>query len=67
MFRALKYLAGVWSGAMIVSFGAASALLYLMTGQLLVPKRGGARMLPILDVATDLRALSDKVRVRHHD
>ena len=46
MTKTPRYLAGLWLGATISAFGMSLALLYAMTGNVLVPQRKGAQLVP---------------------
>ena len=56
--RAIKYLTGLWVGATLVAYAVAAVQLYLLTGDLLVPHKKGARLVPIGDAARVVHALS---------
>ncbi len=45
MSRSLRFLFGLWVGAIVLASLAAFDVLYLMTGKLLVPGEGGVRLI----------------------
>ena len=63
--RAIKYLTGLWLGATLVAYAVAAVQLYLSTGNLLVPYKKGARLVPIDDAAHLVRALARPEEARH--
>jgi hypothetical protein len=63
MFRGGKYVAGLWLGAVIAAYGVACALLYFLTGEVLVPQKSGARLLSLGEIADGLETLADNVRM----
>jgi hypothetical protein len=63
MFRGGKYVAGLWLGAVIAGYGVACALLYFLTGQVLVPQKNGAKLLPLGEITEGLESLAEQVRM----
>ncbi|MBN1402513.1 MAG: hypothetical protein JXA74_16860 [Anaerolineae bacterium] len=67
MFRGGKYVAGLWLGAVIAAYGVACAMLYFLTGEILVPEKRGARLLSLGEIAGGLETLADKVRMEQDE
>ncbi len=63
MLRACKYVAGIWLGALIAGYGVACGLLFVMTGQILVPQKQGARLLSPTQLVASIETWLDNVRM----
>lgn len=59
MPKSLKFVAGVWAGASLLAFPAASLLLYLLTGKIALPEFAGGGLLDPQDVASGLQDWSE--------
>lgn len=58
---------GFLIGMNIVTSLLAAGLLYLMTGKLPVPQKGGAQLMSVDQAAEQLGALTEKLAERHHE
>ncbi|MEA3406529.1 MAG: hypothetical protein U9R48_00425 [Chloroflexota bacterium] len=61
MSRSIRYLFGLWVGAVVVAALAAFDLLYLMTGKLLLPGEGGVKLVTKNAAIQGLEALIEEV------
>lgn len=60
MFKFIKALAGLWVGLVAVSFPAATALLYLLTGRVPVPDQGTVHLVMAEEAPDYLRNLIER-------
>ena len=61
MSRSIRYVFGLWVGAIILAALAAFDLLYLMTGKLLVPGKGGPQLVTKEEAIDGLETLIEQI------
>ncbi|MFO7918669.1 MAG: hypothetical protein R6V13_11365 [Anaerolineae bacterium] len=62
MSRSIRFLFGLWVGAIVLASLAAFDILYLMTGRLLVPGEGGVQLITREEAIDGLETLIEEVR-----
>jgi hypothetical protein len=67
MFKLSGYVAGLWLGATIAAYGAAAAMVFFTTGQVLVPRKKGCQMMSVQEAATQLTAWTNRAGATHHE
>ncbi|MFP3896228.1 MAG: hypothetical protein ACLFV5_05245 [Anaerolineales bacterium] len=61
MSRSIRFVAGLWVGAIVVASLAAFDILYLMTGKLLVPEESGVRLITTEEAVDGLETLIEEI------